>query len=79
LFQIFKIYIYIKRSHGDFSNFQKTIFKDCPHIAWLLFSTSPPTTHYRRDSLSTHELSTKVLGIILKGVSYRQLVDEHDA
>jgi hypothetical protein len=29
-------------SHGDFSNFQKIVFNDCPHIAWLFFSYFHP-------------------------------------
>jgi hypothetical protein len=39
------IYIYILCSHGDFSNFQKTIFKDCPHTIWFYFFLLSPLVH----------------------------------
>jgi hypothetical protein len=38
----------------------------------------PAIRHYVKGLLSTYELSTKVLGIIHKGVACWQLVDEHE-
>jgi hypothetical protein len=61
-----------------FQIFKKRFLRTSHTLLSPFFHASPPITHFVRDSLSTYELSTKVLGIIQKGVSYQQLVDEHD-
>jgi hypothetical protein len=43
------IFLYIQCSHGDFSNFYKTIVKDCPHTSWLLFSYFHPKVMFFLD------------------------------
>jgi hypothetical protein len=61
-----------------FQIFKKRFLKTIHTFLGSYFPTSPPTIHFVRGLLSTYELSTKMLGIIHEGVSYQQLVDEHD-
>jgi len=72
------IYIYIYKNNVPMVIFKKQFLRIVHTLVGSFFRASPLTTHYIRDSLSTYELSTKVLGIIHEGVSYWQLVDEHD-
>jgi hypothetical protein len=50
--------------------FKKQFLRIVHTLVGSFFRASPLTTHYIRDSLSTYELSTKMLGIIHEGVSY---------
>jgi len=55
-----KIFIYLfdeQCSHGDFSDFQKTISKDYPHTLGFFFLLSP--TNKSNAPLDKHEMNSK--------------------
>jgi hypothetical protein len=45
-FESIKIYFKNKCSHGDFSNFQKIVLKDCPYTLWFLLSCFHPCVRF---------------------------------
>ncbi len=66
------IFLDLQCSHGDFSKFQKTVFKDCPHITWLLFSCFHPFGLRQARLLDWFQTQNFHIGFRLKTVQDKQ-------